>query len=155
MLTSGGTGVLLDVAALADEGVLGLVAGQTTLGLGPELRIDARHGAGNLALRVHGDENASTASRFVVVRAVCVNGERELQDRAKMKQLTRFCLSFADWCEVRPQSAHFSVRPRVCAASSCARANCLPSPNDIINDRSSKSGDLVSSRRWCWMEGAL
>lgn len=55
MLTSGGTGVLLDVAALADESVLGLGAGQTTLGLGADLGIDARHGAGNLALREHGD----------------------------------------------------------------------------------------------------
>ncbi len=72
MLTSGGAGVLLDVAALADEVVLGLGAGQTTLGLGPELRIDARHGAGNLALRVHGGDNASTASRLEVVRCVSV-----------------------------------------------------------------------------------
>lgn len=67
-LTSGGTGVLLDVAALADEAVLGLGAGKTTLGLGPELRIEARHSASNQALWEHGAGNPSAAIYLEVVR---------------------------------------------------------------------------------------
>jgi hypothetical protein len=53
-LTGGGFGVLLDVAALADEVVLGLDAGEAALGLGAELGAEALGSAGELALRVHG-----------------------------------------------------------------------------------------------------
>jgi hypothetical protein len=53
-LTSGGTGVLLDVAALADEGVLGLGAGEAALGLGADLGRQALGSAGKGALRNHG-----------------------------------------------------------------------------------------------------
>jgi hypothetical protein len=68
--------VLLDVAALADKVVLGLGAGEAALGLGAELRDEARGSARNLALHKHGGGNASSATRVEVVR--CVNGVREL-----------------------------------------------------------------------------
>lgn len=53
MLTGGGLSVLLDVAALTDEVVLGLGAGEAALGLGPELGSEARHSASDLALGNH------------------------------------------------------------------------------------------------------
>lgn len=89
--TSGGTGVLLDVAALADEVVLGLVAGEAALGLGTELGAVALGSAGNLALGKHCGGSASAAARFEVcgvVDALVVGAVRGKQ--RWMKQLTRF-----------------------------------------------------------------
>jgi len=57
-LTGGLASVLLDVSALGNEGVLGLllgdVRGETTLGSSPELGGGARGSAGGNALRKHG-----------------------------------------------------------------------------------------------------
>ena len=67
--------MLLDVAALADEVVLGLVAGEAALGLGTELGAVALGSAGNLALGKHGGGSASAAARFEVVRSgQCLGG---------------------------------------------------------------------------------
>ena len=67
--------MLLDVAALADEVVLGLVAREAALALGAELGTDALGGAGNLALRNHGGGNwwarAGVNSRWCGVCAEC------------------------------------------------------------------------------------
>ena len=124
--TGGGTGVLLDVAALADEVVLGLVAGKAALGLGAELSSVALGSAGNLALGKHGGGSASTAARFVVVRSVNCRVVGAVRGKQRwMKQLTRFWLSSAGWCEVRPRSAHFSVRPRVCVGASLRTSQLL------------------------------
>ena len=73
--------MLLDVAALADKVVLGLVAGEAALGLGAGLRAEALGSAGDLALREHGGGLVRRRLDSGVVR--CVNGVREL---SKVKQ---------------------------------------------------------------------
>lgn len=99
-LTGGALGVLLDVTALTDEGVLAgvLGAGKAALGLGAQLGGEPH----NLALGNHGEWlvgwvpfNERGGGGFVVVLS-------------KMKQLTRLSLLLA-WGEVTVQSAHFRL----------------------------------------------
>lgn len=53
LLTSGANGVLLDVLALLDEGVLGGGAGKAALGGSAQLRSEARCGTGKLSSGGH------------------------------------------------------------------------------------------------------
>ena len=69
--------MLLDVTALADEVVLGLLAGKAALALGAELGTDALGSAGNLALRNHGGGNWWARPVSIRGGVWCVCGVRE------------------------------------------------------------------------------
>ncbi len=78
--------MLLDVTALADEVVLGLLAGKAALALGAELGTDALGSAGNLALRNHGGENWWARPASIRGGVVCVRsaGSLSFQQAAEM-----------------------------------------------------------------------
>lgn len=81
VLTGGGFGVLLDVAALADKVALGLGGGEAALGLGAELGAEALGSAGKLALRVHGCGYGVVGDSIRVV--VCPGASKvQLEDEA-------------------------------------------------------------------------